>query len=622
MYETVTVVLALVLIAYLLASIDDILLDLVYIFYHRRAYASRLKAAEIANDTPKRIAVMVAAWKEAGVVGDMLLTTLRHSHYPEERIEFFIGVYPNDRQTLEEITALAGELPNVHCVVNSRPGPTNKSQNLNEVYQAIERLEHERGQLFDAIAVHDAEDVIHPYAFKLYSALLNKHHIVQMPVFALFHRLTWQNALNVLISRTYADEFAEHHMHHVPIRSALGLFVPSAGTGFVMRREVLSHLAQHGPIFNEKSLTEDYELAWRLWRLGYRVHFHLQRLQRLNHRGTVSSEYVAVREYFPNDFTAAVRQKGRWTYGITLQTPTFIDWHALSWRDRLTLLHDQKGKFTNLVHLVGYPAALYTVLAPYLGLPTGDPHVLTPLLLTVLGFTAERLLMRMFAIRAVYGWGEALLSTFVLPFFPLRWFVGNIINACATLRAWRLYFWPGAGAKKGSTPRWDKTERKAYVPEVILQGVRRRLGDALLFYGDLTPRDLAAAVREQHGTHSDRLGAILVQRGKLTSHRLYQRLAEVVGVPFVELDEATPDFTLLPIEAMTKWQLVPLQRKDDRIVVATPLAFEDDRLWSALQDVRQQYGQSLITLALDPQDARHVLSRLHDYTPTTVTGND
>ncbi|MCX7782634.1 MAG: glycosyl transferase family protein [Meiothermus sp.] len=524
MSELIGAILVLVCFGYLIAIFDDLIFDLIYLFRRHRFQQANLSREELERDLPKRIAVMVAAWQEAGVVAEMVRATLRLMRYPADQVEFFVGVYPNDEATLQEVRALAQQNPQVHCVVNRKLGPTSKSQNLNEVFAFVQDLEHIRNQDFDIIAVHDAEDVIHPYTFRLYSALLGYKDMVQLPVFALFPKLPWWRWLNRAIAGTYADEFAESHLHHMPVRESLGLFVPSAGTGFALRREVVSFLAAEGPVFREGSLTEDYELALRLWQKGFRVHFHHQRLQRIDDRGRVRTEIVAVKEYFPSEMRAAIKQKARWIYGITLQSLKLVNRKRLTLKDRLVLWRDQKGKYTNLIHFVGYPLALYSCLSFAFDWPHADPQLMLVLSGGILTITLERLLMRFAAINAIYGTREAVSATLVLPLFPLRWLVANIINALAALRAWRLYFWPARGASKGTAPKWDKTERKGYVPPEVLEPVRRRLGDVLLFYEDVSPQVLARALREK--PQDTPLGDILLRDQILDPYRLRQRINE------------------------------------------------------------------------------------------------
>lgn len=534
-----TILVIAVLLMYIFATFDDVIFDLIYLLYRRKFKANSLSNEEIENDKPKRIAIMIPAWKEAGVVAPMIRSTLALTNYSPLHIDFFVGVYPNDRETLEEVRDLALEYVNVHCVVNNKPGPTNKSQNLNFVYSYIEQFELDNRFEFEAVGVHDAEDVIHPYTFRLYSALLNKHDIVQLPVFALFPKGSF---LNRIIASTYADEFAEHHLHHVPIREHLGMFVPSAGTGFCMRREVMRSLVETGGVFNEKSLTEDYEMALRLWQMGYRVHFHIQRIQRMDDKGRPYNEIVAVREHFPNELKMSIKQKARWTYGISIQTPRIIDRSRLSDNDKFTLMRDQKGKLTNLIHLIGYPVAVYSLVSWLLGWHSvGNPLILA-LLFLVLLITLERLAMRFMSVKEIYGTQEALLATLVLPGLPLRWVAANYINTMATLRAWRIHFWPDWGVKKApqaaaatpeqkpavQVPKWDKTERNGYVAKEVLRETRRKLGDQLLFHGDITPEELSRAMQMQtYGVNRPKLGEILISEKLISEQKLRKRLAEL-----------------------------------------------------------------------------------------------
>jgi bacteriophage N4 adsorption protein B len=524
-----------VLLGYFIASFDDFLLNIFYLLRRRQVKAREVAPSTINLDEPQRIAIMIPAWQESGVVAPMIRSTLELAHYPASRLEFFVGVYPNDPVTVAEVQELAKQHRNVHCVINTKSGPTNKSQNLNEVYAYIENVERVKGREFAAIAIHDAEDVIHPYTFRLYNSLLSKHAVVQLPVFAIFPKTGFWGRL---VSGTYADEFAEHHLHHIPTREALGLFVPSAGTGFAIRRDVARRLVATGPLFREGSLTEDYEFALRLWKLGCKVHFHLQKLERIDDDGNLKREYVAVREYFPSEVQASIKQKGRWTYGITLQTPKFLDWSSLNWRDKLTLFHDQKGKYTNLFHLLGYPLTLYALLSLFVPLPGTFNAFTLGLGLFVLFMTLTRLTMRFFAVKEIYGTKEAALATLFPPLLPIRWLLATYINTMATLRAWRLHFFPNGFAprntaktpNKNATPKWDKTERKGYVAPEILAATKRRLGDDLLFYNDVKASDLAHLLKSQRSNvglqpQNLKLGELITEKNKLNRMRVLKRLS-------------------------------------------------------------------------------------------------
>jgi bacteriophage N4 adsorption protein B len=248
-------------------------------------------------------------------------------------------------------------------------------------------------------------------------------------------------------------------------------------------------------------------------------------------------EYVAIREYFPSEWAASIKQKGRWIYGITLQTPKFIDWKKLSFKDKWTLLHDQKGKVTNLIHLLGYPLALYALLSLVLPLPAVSSPVVYGLSLVVTLMTLFRLGMRFMAVRAIYGTNEALLSTLKPPL--LRWVVATAINTFATVRAWRLYFFPNGTSKaktpqKGAVPKWDKTERKGYVSQDILSATKRRLGDNLLFYNDVDSEELSKVIQEKKD--GKRLGEVVHEKAMVSRNKVNRRVAELLKVKPLQVE--------------------------------------------------------------------------------------
>jgi bacteriophage N4 adsorption protein B len=124
-----------VLVVYPLASFDDVLLDVIYLVRYRKVRAREMIPSNLEQDKARPLAIMIPAWQESGVVVPMIESTLELAHYPASRLEFFVGVYPNDAATLSEVRSLAARRKNVHCVVNEKPGPTNKSQNLNGLYR-------------------------------------------------------------------------------------------------------------------------------------------------------------------------------------------------------------------------------------------------------------------------------------------------------------------------------------------------------------------------------------------------------------------------------------------------------------------------------------------------------
>lgn len=97
----------------------------------------------------------------------------------------FLGVYPNDPETIAVAQDLAERHLNVHVIINAKPGPTCKADNVNHVLNRIRNFEIEHSWKFASITIHDSEDVVHPYEFKLTNYLIDRYPAFQFPVFPL-----------------------------------------------------------------------------------------------------------------------------------------------------------------------------------------------------------------------------------------------------------------------------------------------------------------------------------------------------------------------------------------------------------------------------------------------------
>ena len=190
----------------MLGGIDDLALDLLFLI--RRAWRGQdghCCLADLPATPPVRFAILVPAWREAGVIGAMLSTALARYRHPDYLI--FAAAYPNDRATIDAIAAVAERDSRVRLVVNPRPGPTTKADNLNAGWAALGREEAASGRAFAAVLLHDAEDVVHPDELQVCGALIgapiDAADVVQLPVLPLV------NVQAPLVSGHYADEFAE-----------------------------------------------------------------------------------------------------------------------------------------------------------------------------------------------------------------------------------------------------------------------------------------------------------------------------------------------------------------------------------------------------------------------------
>lgn len=391
------------------------------------------------ENKPPRFAIVVPAWDEGRVIGRMIQGNLSRIDYPDSAFDFFIGVYPNDHETLLAVDALSSKYKNVHAIFSPEPGPTSKGQILNHVAQTLLK-----NDCWDVLLIHDAEDLIHPLALRLIASELNQAPYVQIPVFSL--PVGWTN----LVAGTYIDEFAETHTKDVLVRSHFSAPIPSAGVGTAIRRDLIVDLIGNGEhLLNEGSLTEDYELGIRIGLKNYPQTFAVKYF--MNQQG--EKEFIATREYFPKSIRRAIRQKSRWTIGITLQ-----GWLNLKWQgnaaSRYFMARDRKGLLTNPATAAGYAFMASFILVDSLVLVDSNFIDLTPdfipMTAATIALATNRFAQRAVCVSRVYGWPTALMST-------IRWPVAGVVNASAAFRA--MYQHINSKWSKKAV-RWLKTDHE------------------------------------------------------------------------------------------------------------------------------------------------------------------
>lgn len=422
----------------LLGGIDDLAVDLLFLVgrLFRRGPSRLMLASLPVPDVPAKLAVFVGAWDESAVIGAMLGNAVARLDHPDYRI--YVGVYPNDRATIDAAAAVAERDGRVRIVVNRRDGPTTKADNLNTLWRAMRRADAADGQATTAVVLHDAEDWVHPGELRVFDSLIGAHAVVQLPVLPLVARGS------PLVSGHYADEFAEAHAKTIVVRTALGAGMPLAGTGCAIAVPMLAAIAEErdGEPFDAASLTEDYELGLRIAELGGRATFARVR--------DAHGDIVAVRAFFPARIDAAVRQKARWMTGIAL-----AGWDRTGWSrpraigDHWMRMRDRRAPLAMLVLATAYAALVCWGLDGSLrwwsgrGAVGAGPEWLVSVNLALLVW---RLGSRMACTGAAYGWREAL---WAVP----RFLVGNFVALLAARRALFRY----VAMLRGAPTVWDKT---------------------------------------------------------------------------------------------------------------------------------------------------------------------
>lgn len=580
-YLLKTIVLIIVIL-FLITSIDDLFFDFYYYLRGRKRTGGRLKISDLDQLAPKPIAIFIPAWQEQDVIAPMLINTFSSLNYPSSFYDIFVGVYPNDSDTKEAVERLLPRYKNLHLVVNEKEGPTNKANNLNSIYNALNEFEEKNGIKFSIISIHDSEDVIHPTSLKLINYLIPSHPSVQLPVFPLQPYPTFKTFLKYITTGTYADEFAENHLRGLAVREAAKAFVPSAGTGFSISRKSIDKLVEKskdGQIFDEKSLTEDYEVSLRLQKIDEGTHYFIEGVKRVLGNGRVINEYIATREFFPNSFRLAIKQKSRWIYGIAFQTAGVKRSKGLKRAQRYSLFRDWKAKYANLLLMPGYLILTYIIVSYFMLLQPLFTYGTLSWWLTVVmtALAIERQILRAIALKNIYGWRSAIYSCFVPPLLPIRFIWGNIINFFATTRAWRVRLFGNPKTRA----KWEKTPH-TYLPPEILTRYQRKLGDLLLEKNIVTPTELKKLLVDNQETGGKKLGETLIEKGFITEDKLLPVLGELLKTGYIDIEHGLIDHSLTSLfpESLAKeLSLLPILQWRGGILLASskPLSTQDLR---------------------------------------------
>ena len=427
---------------FVISAIDEAAVDIswLWLWLGGRAGAGKVPAGLAESPLLGRAAILVPAWHEDEVIGDMVAHTLRA--WRQRDFIVYVGCYRNDPATLAAACAGAGSDPRVRIIINGVDGPTTKADCLNRLYAALRADEARSGVMYRNIVMHDAEDMVHPAALAVMDRALAEVDFVQLPV-----RPEPQPA-SIWVAGHYSDEFTEAHAKSLVVRDALGAAIPAAGVGCGFSREALASLTRlrmatggTGP-FASECLTEDYELGLLIAREGGRSRFLRMR--------DADGNLVATRSYFPATLETSVRQKARWIHGIALQ-----GWERLGWSGRPVeiwmALRDRRGPLTAVVLAAAY---LLLVVAGILGAArlagwqgslAPSPALRFMMALSVASFLWRAIMRFAFTTRE-YGAFEGLISVLRIP-------VANVIAIMAGRRALFAY----VRTLGGEAVSWDKT---------------------------------------------------------------------------------------------------------------------------------------------------------------------
>jgi adsorption protein B len=376
----------------------------------------------------------------------------------------------------------------------------------------------------------------------LYSA---RYDFIQTPVLAL------PTPILAITHGVYCDEFAEYHTRDMVVRPMLGGFLPGAGVGTGYRRDALEKLAaaSSNRLFEPEALTEDYENGLKMFRLGCSQAF-------VPPLRSADGSYLATREYFPQSWGAALRQRTRWVMGIALQGWQRNGWgHNRGelywmWRDRKGLIANPLGLAANVVFVYGLATAMWTRV----------PAFVSRLIYATMALQILRLAVRMACAGRVYG------PRFALG-VPVRAVYANALNSAATVQAVVRY---AVARMRGLPLRWFKTDHN-FPSRAALLDQKRKLGEILISLGRLTAAQLRRALDTQPA--GTRLGEHLVRIGMLGEADVYESLSLQQGLPIARIaasDVSVRVARAFPRHAVEQWRVLPFRVVESHLHVASP----------------------------------------------------
>lgn len=435
---------------FLIGMIDEMLVDGIWLVLRLNPEnrTPRLARGMGGDRLDGRIAVFIACWQEADVIGTTITQML--ATWKETNYRIYVGCYGNDPATVAAVAAAVGHDPRLRVVIHAAHGPTTKADCLNRLYAALCADEAMTGETFRGVILHDSEDMVHPLELALVDQALGDVDFVQLPVRPEMPKgRRW-------VAGHYADEFADAHARLLVVRDALGGGLPAAGVSCGFSRAMLARIGrlragrgEQGP-FAAECFTEDYEMGLLITRLGGRSRFLRCR--------DADGHLIGTRSYFPNTLATAVRQKTRWIHGISLQS-----WDRMGWDGpvlaRWMALRDRRGPLSALVLFCAYVLVMLEGVLMLAHWHYGDamPVIANRLVwldygvMLCLAGSVWRMAVRFAFTTREYGLREGCMAVLRVP-------MANVVMIMAGRRALMAY----CRTLAGGYVAWDKTEHRAH----------------------------------------------------------------------------------------------------------------------------------------------------------------
>lgn len=226
--------------------------------------------------------VLVPAFREPAVC-ERLVAHLRGLDYPADRLEIFLLLEEDDRETIEAARLAVGDADDVQIVLVPSRNPRTKPKALNY------GLTLSRGSL---VTIYDAEDRPDPLQLRKAAMAMST---APPEVACVQAQLAFFNPAQNLITKWFTIEYRMWFTQLLPGLAQLDAPIPLGGTSNHFRRDILLELNAWDP-FN---VTEDADLGVRMHRSGYRS-------------GVLDSVTL---EEANSDFINWIKQRSRWYKG-------------------------------------------------------------------------------------------------------------------------------------------------------------------------------------------------------------------------------------------------------------------------------------------------------------------
>ncbi|MCI1966257.1 MAG: glycosyltransferase family 2 protein [Oscillospiraceae bacterium] len=251
-------------VASLYAIITIWLFMAVYVFLSIGGFRYFLKCNASSGSLPPKdgkypmVSVLVPAHNEALVLSRTVRTLLKFD-YPKDRYEIIVINDNSTDRTKELLQGIQREFPDRNLIVIStdrQVGGDGKSNALNIGFSVA------KGSV---IAVYDADNTPEPSALRL----LTENLIADDNIGAVIGKFRTRNRNASLLTRFVNIETLCHQCMNQAGRYFFFKLCTIPGTNYVIRRSIIERIGG----WDVKALSEDTEISFRIYRMGYYIKF-------------------------------------------------------------------------------------------------------------------------------------------------------------------------------------------------------------------------------------------------------------------------------------------------------------------------------------------------------------